>query len=253
MRFVVIASPRTGSSHLVDLLNNQDDILCNGEIFHKDRVFVKWPKEQLDASARVSLKQLRSSDPSAFLSEIYAKNFGKNHVGFKIFEKHNPSMLETVVDDSSILKIILFRRNVLATYSSALIANETGKWDFKKLKRAITPNKVLFEPKKFIRFHARYTKFYRTTLAGIVLSNQTFRFINYDEVNDETLFSGLVAAIRGCNSEIRFKSSHLKQNSSNIILRFSNPDDVERFLTQNGLMHWAYEGNTSMEALSEQA
>jgi hypothetical protein len=42
----------------------------------------------------------------------------------------------------------------------------------------------------------------------------------------------------------------VKQNSPDILSRFANAAEVEAFLRRNSLMHWAYEGETSIAPLS---
>jgi hypothetical protein len=39
------------------------------------------------------------------------------------------------------------------------------------------------------------------------------------------------------------------RGAPNIVSRFSNPDTVQAFLRDRGLMHWAYEGDASFEPL----
>jgi LPS sulfotransferase NodH len=250
MQFVIVASPRTGSSHLTDLLNNQPDILCNGEVFHRRRVFVRWPKGELEKKAVKKLTETRDKDPAAFKDYIFSKNFGRAHVGFKIFNNQNNIVLRTVLDERDILKIILYRRNVLAIYSSFAIAGKTGKWNLSKSSEDQEQQKTIFDPQKFLNFHNRYTNFYRRVLNRIISNGQSFHFLNYDEINDPILFNSLVTSITGIAVEARLESGHAKQNSSDILSRFSNPAEVEGFLAARGLMHWAYEGNTSLELLS---
>ena len=72
MRFVIIASPRTGSTHLTSLLNEQDDIACHGEIFHPKKVFVRWPRQDKAPEAMAKLMKLREQDPQRFLDHISA-------------------------------------------------------------------------------------------------------------------------------------------------------------------------------------
>jgi hypothetical protein len=250
MRFVIVAAPRTGSSHLTDLLNHHPDILCNGEVFHRRRAFVRWPEGELPKGKTKKLTEIRDNDPILFKEFIFSKNFGRSHVGFKIFNNQNNVVLNNIIDDSSILKIILYRRNVLAIYSSLAIAGKTGKWNMKRDTQQDAPQKVTFDSQKFLGFHARYTNFYRKVLHRTLSVGQTFRFVNYDEINDPFLFSGLVTAIGAGAVESPLESGHYKQNPSDILSRFSNPGEVKDFLAVYGLMHWAYEGNTSMELLS---
>lgn len=73
----VIASPRTGATHLTLLLNMRDDILCN---------------------------ELRRRDPDMFLQRILDHDCGRKHVGFKILPKHNDEALEKIVSSRSVKK-----------------------------------------------------------------------------------------------------------------------------------------------------
>lgn len=70
MRFVIIASPRTGSSHLTTQLARAAEIWCHDEVFHKDGVFVRWPGAP-DVKApegfERELRALRAVDPIDFL------------------------------------------------------------------------------------------------------------------------------------------------------------------------------------------
>jgi hypothetical protein len=253
MRFLIIASPRTGSSHLTDMLNHQEDILCSGEIFHPYRAYVRWPKSELTSEMRQSLRTLRKKDPVGFTEHVYSANRGRSHVGFKMVNNRNNLVLYRLLGDPSVFKIVLYRQNVLANQSSKLIAATTGEWARRGKKVGEPPPKILFEAARFIKFHNTYTGFYRNVLTELNKTNSPYRFLNYEEINDPYLFTGLVTAIRGETSPVRFLSRHRKQNSPDILSRYSNPDDVRQFLTEHGLMNWAYEGGTSLEPLGSAA
>jgi hypothetical protein len=131
MRFVLIASARTGSDHLTTELGRKPDIWCHDEVFHPKKVFLRWPgwphvnaPEDLEAE----LRALRETDPDAFLERVYALNFDRPHVGLRIFERHQPSMLAKIIAAPEIAKIVLIRTNVLANYASKLVAEEVDDW-----------------------------------------------------------------------------------------------------------------------------
>ena len=50
-RFVLLATPRSGSELLVELLNGQDAVVCHGEVFRDPP---RWPLRWLDAQAAVA-------------------------------------------------------------------------------------------------------------------------------------------------------------------------------------------------------
>ncbi len=249
MRFVIVASPRTGSSHLADLLNHQADILCNGEVFHPRRAFVSWPN--VDKKLRKSLTAQRDRDPVAFLKCIFDENFGKSHVGFKIFSNHNDEVINIVINDKNTLKIILYRSNVLAIYSSAYLARQSGKWDIRKEGKKEEIDKALFERGKFIKFYNKYVGFYRSVLGEISSKSQPFQIVRYEEINDPSVFAALVSSIGADAANVRIESAHTKQNPANILSRFSNPEEVGAFLSEFHLEHWTHEGMLSLDRLPD--
>ena len=67
MRFVIIASPRTGSSHLVNVLSGHPEIFCNGNALHPGHMWLFWPESDLTPTVKAELRKLREDNPSAFL------------------------------------------------------------------------------------------------------------------------------------------------------------------------------------------
>ena len=138
MRFVIICAARTGSSHLVSVLSGHPELLVNGNVFDdkaEGRLYVFWQKEQLTPELKAELVDLRKRDPEAFLEQIFRTNHGRTHVGFKMFGGENDPMLDRIIDDASIKKIVLYRRNALANFSSALVARKTGKYSLREGKK----------------------------------------------------------------------------------------------------------------------
>ena len=130
MRFVIIASARTGSSHLVNVLGGHPEVFCHGNVFAQHMMATFWPKGARPTASEVGaiksdLREIREKDPDAFLERVFSMDFGRAHVGFKIFRGQNDAILEKLIADSSVRKIVLFRRNVLANYSSAMLAKES--------------------------------------------------------------------------------------------------------------------------------
>jgi hypothetical protein len=245
MRFVIIASPRTGSSHLTKLLDQQDEIICNGEIFHPRKVYVNWPKADKSKEVLEQLAELRGRDPRAFLDRIYGRNYGRAHVGFKIFSGHNNDILDELIEDASILKIVLLRRNILASYSSSLIAQKTGKHSSRS---PPTEQPVVeFNPTKFIAYTKRLTTFYRSVFERLNDKRQHFYVVHYEQVNDPWFFASLVSFIGGDSARVVRTGGAKKLNSSTILSRFSNPEAVEDFLCPRGLMSWIYESPVSLD------
>jgi hypothetical protein len=250
MQFIIIASARTGSSHLVNMLGAHPEIFCNGNVYHPRQVWVFWPEAKNNRTLRNELLQLRKEDPAGLAQRVFDTNFGRPHVGFKIFDRQHDQILEKLIADSAVRKIILYRRNVLANFSSKQAAKKTGKFGVKEGERVPETPKVRFVEHKFIEFLNEYNSFYRRVIDSLNREQQPFHWINYEEVNDPHIFSGLISFI-GADPALNVSASEqrkkqVKQNSTDICSRFQNREDVLRFLEARGLQHWAHEGETSL-------
>jgi hypothetical protein len=245
MRFAIIASPRTGSSHLTDLLNSRRDILCNGEILHSKKVFVHWRGKDRSLEKLAELAELRATDPVQFLERIFQTNYDRPNVGFKILRGQQKNVFHFIMEDCTIKKVVLFRRNVLANYSSKLIANETRQYalNAKKVVKEATKRPTMpFDADEFIRFRRRYEAYYTFIMDTLLESGQDFHLINYEEINNRHFFRSLLNFLGADLQHTDSEGKHIKQNPSNILSRFSNPDVVEAFLRENDLPHWSFEG-----------
>jgi hypothetical protein len=242
MPFVIIASARTGSTHLTTLLHKRSDIVCHGELFHpKMKSFLgRWRPTEVTPESKEQLAALRAHDPNAFLERIFANGFKGGPVGFKIFRGHNDDILDQLIADRDVRKIVLFRGNMLAVYSSSRIAHSVGGERVLRTARAVQPV-VPFEARKFVKFCRRYSAFYRDVVGKLNASGQPYYFLHYEDINDSSLFAGLLNFIDANCVEVTLESVSIKQNSSEVLKRFSNPDEAENFLREHGLMAWAFE------------
>ena len=252
-RFVVIGSPRTGSSHLTALIGKHRDILFNSAIFHEKKVWVHWPKPDLTAETLAELAALRASDPDAFLERIFETNYGRSVVGFKMFSHHDKQAMAKILANPSIRKVVLYRRNVLSNYSSRLIARAIGEHTFKA--SDVRPERPLvhFDAADFIAFHDKYVGFYRYVVDTLVASGQTFHPLSYEEINDLGFLSNLILYLGANPKAAKFESAVVKQNPSDIASRFSNRADVEQFCRTSGFAHWLEEGETQFHPWSTPA
>jgi hypothetical protein len=242
MRFAIVASPRTGSSLLVQLLHAHEDIFCNGEIFNA-KIAVKWPREEKSPEAMQDLDELRRRNPITFIDYVTSRSYGRPHCGFKIFESHNDVALEHVLSNTEIRKIILLRKNLLAVYSSALIAKETG--NFHSLGPRMLQAKIRFAGRDFRKFCAAHTDFYRRVLTRLCEERQPFYTIDYEQLNDPWLLGGVAGFIGARPMPHRPSTQLMRQNSSAILERFSNSGRAAAFLEKHDLQGWRFEAQVS--------
>lgn len=241
MNFIIVAAARTGSTHLSTYLSRHPEICCHGESFHPSRVHVRHGRT--DPQSREPLEEeleaLRADDPHAFLARIFALNNGREHVGFKIFGNHAPKMLRSMLKNDSIRKVVLFRSNVLARYASAMAAKQTKTWG-KNPERPL----VAFNADRFTRHAEAYLTFFEQTLEFLNRRKQSYFFIRSDEINNEMRLVQLLNFIGAEPVLPEDKSAPERiRGSTDIVSRFSNPHEVLRYLSDNGLMHWAHDGD----------
>lgn len=250
MHFVIIASPRTGSSHLVSQLSSHPDILCHGNSLHPKHMWLSWPKRELTESVKADLTGLRERDPDAFLERLYTSGYGRSHVGFKIFQGQNNAALRKLVKNREIRKIVLYRKNVLANFASAMAARSNKEWSVREGTPVAAQPTVHFDEREFVGFHDKYVGFYRDVLARLARHSEPFHFIEYLDINEPLLFAGLVSFIGADPAKLNFpeplRARQAKQNSPDILSRFVNSSDAAAFLERHGVQHWAREGETSI-------
>jgi LPS sulfotransferase NodH len=175
-------------------------------------------------------------------------------VGFKIFPGHNDAILDFLLADDSVAKVVLFRRNVLSVYSSLVIATQT-RTHKQKIGDSIAEERprVHFTAKRFKRHCDKYLGHYRSVFERLNAYGQRFHLINYDQINDPWHFASLVTFLGEEVPLVQPRAKLIKQNPSDIVSRFANPEEVLEFLIQHSLLSWQYEAPTSLDPFGELA
>jgi len=239
-RFVILAAPRTGTNTLVAQLCAQPDIWCHGEILKRGKVPIKRPGEKL----KEKLLKLREQDFDAFLARAFTLSKSRPHCGFKILLAHlNEQNTPPILDDPGILKIVLFRSNILANYASTLTAKETGAWNPQNMSKTQRPL-VEFRPARFKQFRALYEERYRGIFERLAANGQNPFRLHTDELNNASRIEALLAFL-GAETAVATREMLPGGGSSDILSRFTNPARVEQYLRAHKLMHWAQEGPAS--------
>ena len=71
----------------------------------------------------------RDKDPLAFLGRVWSANLGHSHVGFKMTHRQNEAVLDAVLRDAGVRKIVLRRQNQVRTFVSKQISEEIDQWE----------------------------------------------------------------------------------------------------------------------------
>jgi hypothetical protein len=127
-RFVVLATPRTGSSSLVELMNAHPQLACMGELFNPKGTVLRdmgmRNKKVLTEAGQTPLEFL-----NRVMSQLEADESCKPYFGFKMMLHHDPRVIDYVIDDDHWTPIVLERRNLMGQWTSMALAKKTGRWD----------------------------------------------------------------------------------------------------------------------------
>lgn len=219
--FVMFAEMRTGSNYLEASLDALPDLACYGEVFnptfmgnHKTFELFGYDMDR------------REKDPIGVIKAMIEQTEGLP--GFRLFHDHDPRVVDHVLPDPRIAKIIL-TRNPLDSYVSRKIATATGQWRLNDLKHHRTAQ-IRFDGIEFADLLERLQAFQLHLQRGLQVTGQTGFYIRYDDINDPEVLNGL-ASFLGSDHQIQTASDRLKkQNPSDLSQKVENYDEMIRIL-----------------------
>jgi LPS sulfotransferase NodH len=237
LRFVVLSAPRSGTTNLVARLNRSDSILMHEEIFHRDiwRVL------------REESPELRDIHPPSLQAIAYAEGVlsecpaGKSQVGFKMWRTQSPEACQHVLRDRRIHKIILERKNRLASYASLTKALSTGVWNVSRQDSpgaGYATETVRFDADKFLEHVKRQDEafdYYREQSHGPTLDVSYTGLVAESDHRRCLDFLGLEMPDRDHAEEYQ------RLNTPDILSRFAESDRaaVVSVITELGHPEWA--------------
>lgn len=239
-KFVIAALPRTGSNMLVSLLGSHSRIACYGELFRKELALVK------DIRAGILRKNdeyldidYRLASPYKYLDDVFSLSDPKVlSCGFKLMLTQSLDLSIELASSDNWKVIFLERENVLACYSSQEIAKVTGQ-GAARIKDKIVKAEVEFDELHFERYLLRRKKLIDKFLASTDTSSEKFLHLKYTSLTRESTYEDIQSFL-GVESE-KIRTYTKKRNSSNIVSRFTNADDVRTYLKAKGVEFWAEE------------
>ena len=126
-RFVILSARRSGSNLLCTLIDSHPDALCHHELFNPRGIFTAL--DLRDTPTPLHDIAARERDPIAYLARVWRYARGHACVGFKMTPEQHPDILQAVLDDPGIAKVVLRRNNPLRALVSERIAEVTGRWE----------------------------------------------------------------------------------------------------------------------------
>ncbi|MFD1880304.1 sulfotransferase family 2 domain-containing protein [Paracoccus pacificus] len=220
--FVMLAGMRTGSNLLEATLNAVPGVTCHGEAYNP--AFVGYPRR--DDLLGVTLEQ-RDAKPLHLLKLIRSQP-GLN--GFRYFNDHDPRILKPLLDDPDCAKIVL-TRNPAESYVSLAIARATGQWklgDVRRRKQAT----ATFDAGQFETHLEKTQAFQLAILHGLQSRGQTAFYIDYEDLHDPAVLSGLMRWLGLPEAEISPSAELVPQNPQAMAEKVGNYDEMARSLAR---------------------
>ena len=221
-KFIITGVPRVGSNLLMGLLNGHRDVTCFSELFHPNQIFYGRENRQ-----RVDFGSIedRDYDPFAYLRKVYSENHGTGAVGFKILHQQNYRMLKFLVKRQDIRKIVLARRTLMHSYTSGLIAKETGIYALRSSDREdVKPTRVVVDPDEFIAYVTKIRGFYDRVARD--LSDQEFYSVEFANLVQNSTEIENVQRFLGIENDPSVTPVHKKTSPRMLSDRVANWDEV---------------------------
>ncbi|MEM1272578.1 MAG: nodulation protein NodH [Pseudomonadota bacterium] len=219
---VVFAEMRTGSNHLEALLNAVPGLRGFGEVFNPSFI----GRQNQDRLFGYDLKR-READPNGFLQTLQTEA-GPDLPVIRLFHDHDPRVLDPIVANPRVAKVIL-TRNPLDSYISRKIAAETGQWRMTDA-RSDAKAEVRFDAAEFAAMLVNWQRFAATLRHHLQINGQSAFEIGYDDLGDEAVLNGLLRYLN-VKEEIEPSGSTLKpQNPGGPRSKVINPTEMQAAL-----------------------
>ena len=244
-KFVIVTNQRSGSNMLVSMINSHPDIKCFGELM---RITPDWMKRDGYRGALRILEKVnhvyrddvyRFSHPYDFVNAVFSTAAKKNIYGFKQHMDQNSDFLYSLIKDPGWKILLLQRENKLAQYSSQKISQVTGQGNAPRGTK-ILRTKVEFKEKEFKNFVKRKEKEWNVVRQKLESIDEDYYTIKYTDLNSRSA-SGSILEFIGVDSSFQMVPGTEKRNSSDVLSRFSNPENTLKVLKQMRCSEWVEE------------
>lgn len=216
--FTIFAGMRTGSNLLERMLGQLDGVNIHGELFNPS--FIGKPgQEELFGFSRAA----REARPFALIDQMVLQSYN-SLPGFRLFSDHDNRVLRRALSDPLCAKIIL-TRDILESYVSLKIAQETDQWMLRNNKKR-RDAQIRFDANEFQDYKQKTIAYYATVRRLLQTNGQSAFFIDYKEIKDIATLNGLISFI---GLETRFEKIEepiLRQNPSPLTEKVMNPEEM---------------------------
>ncbi len=229
-QFCIISQPRSGSNHLISLLNTHPAIVCHGELFHREVIYSKllrWP--ELSTAGKFVALLARNIAPCRFLNDHMSQSRDAwpraNVIGFKHFPFASRRILRYISRSQTYEVMYLKRNNTVLQYASDRAARKTNIWLSKAPRRPYgKAERVHFSMRDFSRYVVRLDHYDKVVRSA--LRDKSFLEISYEDMDP---LLPVIQERLGVKA-LKLRSRMQKQGPDDWAERFSNPDCVLKAL-----------------------
>lgn len=228
-RFVILAAPRSGSNLLCTLLQSHPEILCHHEVFNPSGIY--YALDYRGGSLDLATIDEREQAPLEFLARIWATSLGHSCVGFKMTRGQNELVLDKVLHDRFVHKIVLRRRNRIKTFVSSLIAEQSGQWEVYNRAELVESRPTVELKVSELHQHIAANETYYARIDAVLRSTGQIGFdIAYEELTSRAEHARLLEFLDVDDRTVPLAGRSIKQNPNDLRRLVANYNEVAELL-----------------------
>jgi hypothetical protein len=241
-KFILLASPRTGSQALNRYLNQYDGMVLHGEVLNPSFVGLRHDYHDKLGVCRHDV-QTRDRNVRGFVERVF-DDPGASFVGFHIFPDQTRAAVLPVLRDESVKKLWLFR-NPVESFISLLEAETSGVWivDAGDVEDSV-PNdgmkrsrsgKVRFDESRF-KAHLDSLELFKAKVKSVLAERgQPYLPLSYADIGDPLVTNAIISFLGGEQRLREFKEETLKQASRPLFERVANYHELAAYCRREGI------------------
>lgn len=229
VRFVIVAARRTGSNWLCTLLDSHPAILCHHELFNPAGIF--YAQRLRHGPFSLGSVEQRDADPVGFVERVFGDSGGHPCLGFKLTHGQAEPVLDHVLADPAVRKIVLRRRNRVKTCVSEKVAEKLDSWEVYRAADlpAQTPRFEL-DPGELREHAARNERFYERIEAALAGTRQSCLRVCYEDLASPEEHRRLLSFLDRVPAGTALEPTSVKQNPIDLREIVINFDELSEAL-----------------------
>jgi len=232
-RFVVIATPRSGSNWLCTLLDSHPQILCHHELFNPDGVHIA--RSLRDTGFDIGGLELQRSHPLELLERAWSKPLEFSHLGFKLNIDQPAEVFSAVIKDPSIRKILVSRLNRVRAFVSECIAEASGQWEsYPESARPSRPLPVQADPARLLEHARRNAEFLGEIRKQLASHGQESLEIFYESIGQDDTHRRILEYL-GARPDVPLRGRTRRMNPEPLSDLVRNYDELATALADTDL------------------